>query len=320
MEASIRDRAVGVILASACGDALGAGYEFGPPLPPDAPISMRGGGTVAWAPGEWTDDTSMMIPILESVAAGQPLDDPATLGRIVAAWADWAQDGATIGRQTAAVFERLTANTEDAARRAAVAVHEERGRSGGNGSLMRTAPIALAYLGDGKKRELAEASRRISELTHVDEDAGDACMLWSVAIRSTIRRGTLELRSGIPLLPKERRPLWLDRIEEAEQSRPEDFTEQNRWVVGAMQSAIAAVVRGNDIVDVLERAVRAGNDTDTVAAIAGGLGGALYGASGLPEQWTLLVHGWPGKRLEWLRTLAERAADRVPEIRRAERD
>ena len=26
------DRAAGVLLATACGDALGAGYEFGPPL------------------------------------------------------------------------------------------------------------------------------------------------------------------------------------------------------------------------------------------------------------------------------------------------
>ncbi|WP_066520685.1 ADP-ribosylglycohydrolase family protein [Curtobacterium ammoniigenes] len=319
METTVHDRALGVILASACGDALGAGYEFGPPLPADEPITMRGGGNAEWAPGEWTDDTSMMIPILESIASGHPLDDPSTLGRIVAEWADWAQDGATIGRQTAAVFGRLTANTEDAARAAAAAVHAERGRSGGNGSLMRTAPIALAFLGDGQKRPLADAARRISELTHVDEDAGDACTLWSAAIRSTVRRGSLELRAGIPLLAKDRRTIWLDRIEEAEQSQPEDFTDRNRWVVGAIQGAIAAVVRGSDLVDVIERAVRGGNDTDTVATIAGALGGAVHGASALPERWTLLVHGWPGKRLEWLQTLTERALERVPEIRRNER-
>ncbi|MDN5746304.1 MAG: ADP-ribosylglycohydrolase family protein, partial [Nocardioidaceae bacterium] len=53
------DRACGVLLASAAGDAFGAGYEFGSaPLGPDGP-AMIGGGLGNFAPGEWTDDTSM---------------------------------------------------------------------------------------------------------------------------------------------------------------------------------------------------------------------------------------------------------------------
>ena len=47
------DRACGVLLATAAGDALGAGYEFGPPLPEDTEIAMRGGGSFRWARGEW---------------------------------------------------------------------------------------------------------------------------------------------------------------------------------------------------------------------------------------------------------------------------
>ncbi len=39
--------------------------------------------------------------------------------------------------------------------------------------------------------------------------------------------------------------------------------------------------------------MRAGHDTDTVAAIAGGLLGAAYGASAVPLQWRGLLHGWP---------------------------
>jgi hypothetical protein len=46
----------------------------------------------------------------------------------------------------------------------------------------------------------------------------------------------------------------------------------------------------------LEAAVRGGHDTDTVAAIAGGLLGALWGASAVPLQWARRVHGWPGYR------------------------
>ncbi|KQO65144.1 ADP-ribosylglycohydrolase family protein [Curtobacterium sp. Leaf261] len=311
MDDTMRDRAVGAVLATACGDALGAGYEFGPPLGEDTLVEMRGGGPFGWSPGEWTDDTSMAIPILEAVARGDRFDDPRTLGRIVAEWSDWAQDAADVGAQTRAVFGRLAANTEDAARAAAASVHDETGRSAGNGSLMRTAPLALGFLGDGQKKQLALAARRVSDLTHHEEDAGDACVLWTVAIRHTVQKGSLDVRKGIPLLPRPRRARWLDLLDEAEQSNPVDFTDRNGWVVAALQAAVSAVTRGEDVVDVLELAVRGGADTDTVAAIAGGLAGARFGADALPARWTTLVHGWPGKRIDWLRKQADRAVARV---------
>ena len=56
------DRAAGVLLGIACGDALGAPYEFGPPLRPDIAVTMKGGGSFGWSPGEWTDDTSTTRP------------------------------------------------------------------------------------------------------------------------------------------------------------------------------------------------------------------------------------------------------------------
>ncbi|MGN6485684.1 MAG: ADP-ribosylglycohydrolase family protein, partial [Thermomicrobiales bacterium] len=48
------------------------------------------------------------------------------------------------------------------------------------------------------------------------------------------------------------------------------------------------------LVRALEAAVRGGHDTDTVAAIAGSLLGAAYGASAVPAAWKPMVHGWPG--------------------------
>jgi len=63
-----RDRAAGVLVATAAGDALGAGYEFGPPLPTSTPVGMVGGGGFGWAPGEWTDDTSMAMVIARYAA------------------------------------------------------------------------------------------------------------------------------------------------------------------------------------------------------------------------------------------------------------
>ena len=64
------DRAVGAVVASAAGDALGAPYEFGPPNP-EAPCQLEGGGGFGWEPGEWTDDTQMALAVLTVLAAGR---------------------------------------------------------------------------------------------------------------------------------------------------------------------------------------------------------------------------------------------------------
>ena len=63
-----RDRAVGAVLASAAGDALGAPHEFGPALDPALELSMTGGGSFGWEPGEWTDDTQTSLAVLAPLA------------------------------------------------------------------------------------------------------------------------------------------------------------------------------------------------------------------------------------------------------------
>jgi hypothetical protein len=99
--------------------------------------------------------------------------------------------------------------------------------------------------------------------------------------------------------------MWLERIESAEDFEPVHF-ENNGWVVSAFQAAWSAVYRAESIQDGLESGVRAGNDTDTVAAIAGGVLGARLGASQLPTEWLELLHGWPALRSEGLEILVRR--------------
>jgi ADP-ribosyl-[dinitrogen reductase] hydrolase len=142
------DRAAGALLGTAAGDALGAPYEFGPPRGPELEVAMVGGGP--WEPGEWTDDTSMAIAIAEVAATGADLRDEEALDALVRRWHEWSQDAKDIGIQTRSVLRAahwlgLNART---AREASAALHERTGRTGGNGSLMRTAPVALAYLDD----------------------------------------------------------------------------------------------------------------------------------------------------------------------------
>ncbi|WP_108720085.1 ADP-ribosylglycohydrolase family protein [Miniimonas sp. S16] len=142
------DRAIAVVLASALGDALGAGYEFSS-VPPDLVPDMIGGGLGNFAPGEWTDDTAQAVAVARA-AADHDLRTEAGLDAVAAGFARWFADGpADVGIQTRAVLSLAGPDASAARmREAALTVHERTGRSAGNGALMRTGPVAVAYLAD----------------------------------------------------------------------------------------------------------------------------------------------------------------------------
>jgi ADP-ribosylglycohydrolase len=237
---SRNDRVEGVLLATAAGDALGAPYEFQPARGPELEVAMVGGGV--WEPGEWTDDTSMAIAIAEEAAKGADLLDTAAQDAIVARWHRWMRDAKDVGIQTRSVLTAAGRDGISAARARAEAakLHQRTGRTAGNGSLMRTAAVALAYLDDGDEDALVAAARALSELTHFDPEAGDACVLWCCAIRHAVRTAELDVRIGLRHIESGRRDLWSKRLDEAESSRPADFA-NNGWVVAALQAAWSAI-------------------------------------------------------------------------------
>lgn len=303
------DRAAGALVGLAAGDALGAGYEFSHPGP-DVEITMRGGGIGGFAPGEWTDDTAQAVGIAEVAATGR-LD----LDRIGQRFLDWFAGGPKdVGVSTAAVLggaRRVLgvagasggAGDGGVARAltgAATAYFGERPQgAAGNGSLMRTAPVALAHLGDD--RAIAAAAREVSNLTHGDPLAAEGCVLWCIAVDRAVREGRLDgMWDGLWMLPHDRARFWRARLEEAERDAPATFT-PNGFVVTALQAAHAAIVTTpvpdeqpcRHLPAALEAAVRVGHDTDTVAAIAGQVLGARWGASAVPWRWRRILHGWP---------------------------
>ena len=127
----------------------------------------------------------------------------------------------------------------------------------------------------------------------------------------------LDLAGGLDLIPEERRGQWAAWIEQAETEPMSTFT-PNGFTVTALQAAWAAIRQTPVPEDAPERAsypclhlqhalhnaVRIGNDTDTVAAIAGGLLGAYWGQSAVPLTWVRKVHGWPSLRARDLVRLA----------------
>jgi ADP-ribosylglycohydrolase len=288
-----RDRAAGVLLASAAGDALGAGYEFSYP-DPETTIAMIGGGPFGFAPGEWTDDTSMAVAIARVTATGADLNSVAGLDEVAAGFRQWYSSGPKdIGNQTRTV---LSARDVDAAAMTATAARLA-GRKGGNGSLMRTAAVGIAYLDDATG--CIEAAARVSSLTHDDERARQACQLWSFAIRHAVLHGTFDgVRRYLDVADAEVADYWGALLDQAESGAPEQFP-NNGWVVHALQTAWWAITHADrsnagHLPAALELAVRAGHDTDTTAAIAGALLGARWGASAVPARWRRVLHGWPG--------------------------
>lgn len=301
-------RAAGVLLGQAIGDALGVPFEFQARITAGT-ARMIGGGLGPYAPGEWSDDTQLAVCIAEVAATGADLTGDAALDAVAQRFLDWQVGGASdIGIQTGAVLSAArsaagppAARLTDAARAAA------RSGSPGNGALMRTAIVGLTALDDPEAT--AEAARRVAALTHADDRCLDSCVLWSEAVRVAVVEGRLDVRGGVRLLPEGRQSEWATLLDEAESRPPAAFV-RNGYTVTALQAAWSAIhatrhLTGPDHVEAaLQEAIAIGHDTDTVAAIAGGLLGTRYGVPGLPSDLTRRVHGWPGLRERDLIALA----------------
>jgi ADP-ribosyl-[dinitrogen reductase] hydrolase len=310
MDTAMKHRAAGVLLGQGSGDALGVPYEFA--TPPTGEAKMLGGGLGPYEPGEWSDDTQMALCIARVSATGADLCSADALDEIALAFEDWLREGSSdVGIQTSSVLRaaaQLDGRPADRLARASLAFYERNSRAAGNGALMRTSVVGLAAITD--RTATAQAARAIAELTHADPLAGDSCVLWSEAIRVAVTERRLDVSAGLDLLPAERRQQWTGWIAEAEAPDAAPRLRSNGFTVTALQAAWHSIATTpvpadnrdagtfgcQHLQQALHAAVRIGGDTDTVAAIAGGLLGAYWGASAVPARWRRIVHGWPGLR------------------------
>lgn len=312
------NRARAVLLGTAVGDALGSPWEFLAAIPYPTSIPMMGSGGNGRPFGVWTDDTEMAVIIAEA-AAEHGLESVEAIEQIATGFAEWAIAADDVGLQTQAVLAdaRATGVSADGLTRAAAAYAALRpDNSAGNGSLMRTAPVAIAFLQN--EQEMITAARAVSRLTHADQSTVDACVLWCCAIRLAVMEGSVEaaragLLVGVEHLAVERQANWRSRIEAAEAAEPWDFP-KNGWVVHAFQAAWSAIACQREHPEApadafargVDHAVRCGLDTDTVGAIAGSLLAAIHGLAAIPADWIAAIHGWPGLTGADLVDLADR--------------
>jgi ADP-ribosylglycohydrolase len=241
-------------------------------------------------------------------ADGGNLNTDEGLDAVAARFLEWREWGASdIGNLTRDVLDGVTPGPDLALRMTEVSRSFALGDRAGNGALMRTGVVGLVSVYD---REYgAEAAANAASLTHAHVLCVESSVLWSEAVRVAVLMAKLDVRGGLDLLPEESAHRWEAWIDEAESSNPNSFS-PNGWTVSAFQAAWSSIhaTRHLDgaahLEAALQTAVAIGDDTDTVAAIAGALLGARYGASAIPARWADAVHGWPGLRADDLRRLA----------------
>ncbi|MFE7586131.1 ADP-ribosylglycohydrolase family protein [Streptomyces gardneri] len=304
------DRAVGAVLGSAVGDALGAPFEFGLPGVfrerfPDGVGELCGGG--GWDPGEATDDTQMAVLVGESLLERGGLDLPDIFSRFHR-WA--AADPKDIGLQTEQVL--LGGDPWDLA----ASLHfQVNGRAAGNGSLMRASTSAVYFAARGRAATM-EAGRRIAALTHGDGAAWEGTAILHELVRVALlgEDPLAALPATLAEVAPEHRERWTGVLDPA--WHPDDATEFNGAVWPCLGSAVWALRTTDSFEEALGAAVDLGGDTDTVAAVTGMLAGAVHGPDALPARWTSELHvplpGSAGRILhaDDLRNLARTLAER----------
>jgi ADP-ribosylglycohydrolase len=280
------ERALGAVIGSAVGDALGAPFEFGPEgafsarFPsPGAGGEMCGGG--GWDPGEATDDTQMAVLVAESLLECGGLDLPDVFRRFQR-WA--AAEPKDIGLQTEAVL-----SGGDPWDLAAALHFQTSQRAAGNGALMRAAPSAVHFAPLGRDATM-DAARRLAALTHGDRAAWEGTAVFHELVRTALAGD--DPVAAVPDALRAVHPDHRDRYATvlAPDWHPDLATEFNGAVWPCLGSAVWALRTTTGYEEAVRAAIDLGGDTDTVAAVTGGLAGAVYGVDAIPARWTEPLH------------------------------
>lgn len=281
------ERYRGALLGLAAGDAVGTTLEFREPGSFTPINDMVGGGPFGLAPGEWTDDTSMALCLAESLVECSGFDPADQLRRYVR----WYREGHLssngrcfdIGNTVASALRRFERTGEPYP-------GETSPQSAGNGSIMRLAPVPLAYAHD--LRLAIHYAALSSRTTHNTAAAVDACRYLGALIVRALRgvdKATLLSPAWPPTSELgEQTPLAPEIAEVAAGSfkrrEPPEIVGSG-YVVRSLEAALWAFWRSESFEQGCLLAANLGNDADTTGAVYGQLAGAYYGEGEIPQAW-----------------------------------
>jgi len=295
------DRKRGMFLGLAIGDALGAAVEFKRPGTFQPVTGYRAGGPHRLAAGEWTDDTSMALALADSIVQkGWDLNDQAE--RYLKWWRSGVYSvngrcfdiGVTIS-QSLSNYER----NRDAANSGLADEF-----SSGNGSIMRLAPVPIAFAGYFPDRieELARLASESSRPTHRSEQCLSVCACLGVMLTGLLHGHSRDevLDPSWPAWRTLDQLQWMHpRVREVVMTR--SYLRKNPplicgsgYVIDSLEASLWAFAGATCFEEAVLKAVNLGEDADTTGAVCGQLAGACWGESGIPES---LKTGLAGQHL-----------------------
>jgi ADP-ribosyl-[dinitrogen reductase] hydrolase len=304
-------RAHGCLLGQAAGDALGQLVEFSGPAtiardhPDGGPRWLVDGGTWRTIAGQPTDDTEMALCLARAIVHAGGFDREAT-ARAYMRWGTgdlpWALEGERsrsggslpfdMGGTTKRAVLAPTARDVEGGTVAEACTRAAAGSIPSNGALMRVSPLGV--WGAGRPIDLvARAARADAALTHGHPYTQGASAAFAVAIGHAVWTGAGAHETWKVALDVAQGPFGdpavAATIEAAADGPPADFIHHMGACATALRNAFFRLLHESDPATALVATVREGGDTDTTAAIAGALLGAVHGRGSLPVQWRRMV-------------------------------
>ena len=297
-----------ITFGHAVADAVGVPAEFRSRTSLEAsPITdVTGYGTYNMPEGCWSDDTTMSICALDVLA-----DGTVDFDKVMKNFSAWYKHGEFTptgelfdigGACSSAIAKYIKGDTP---------ALECGGRdewSNGNGSLMRVYPFVLyAHYHSLSDSELAKLIADASRLTHGHIRSINGCIIYAFVLRELIMesspdavtRGIAKVREIIGD-DKHYSRILEGNITEAD----EDSIKGDGYVVNSLEASLWCLMNTEGYRDCVLKAINLGEDTDTTAAIAGSLAGALYGYDAIPQNWTDAL-----KKYDFIDEMCVRAAE-----------
>lgn len=242
------------IYGQAVGDALGVPYEFRGRGSFEC-AGMVGGGSHGQPAGTWSDDTSMALATCDSIRETGRIDVRDMRRRFERWYAEGAYtvDGLfDIGNTTARALSRGRGCDGE--------------RDNGNGSLMLILPLAFTDATD-------DEVRAVSAITHAHATSTEACVdMVRIARRLIAGASIADVAGGLEGVPGSR-------------------IRSGGYVLDTYEAALWCLANTASYAECVLAAVNLGSDTDTTAAVAGGLAGIVYGMDAIPAEWLATLRG-----------------------------
>lgn len=287
-------RAQGALLGQLAGDALGSLVEFADAATirrnhPRGVRELVDGGTWDTLAGQPTDDSELALALARALVEGEGFD----AGRVARAYAGWHQtgpfdEGSTTRAALSAAARAVERGLPDP-EVAAAARGAARRESLANGALMRISPAGIAA---GDPARAAAWAREDAALTHPNPICAAASAVFAAALSRAVETGegpreiadfALALAAGEGMPPEVR-----DALAAAREGPPDTLLHQGLVTV-ALQNAFYELGHAASLEEALVATVGRGGDTDTNAAIAGALLGAVHGVRAVPQRWVRAV-------------------------------